>query len=296
MAARASWKGFLKVGELTCAVALYTAASTSDRIAFHTLNRDTGNRLRREFVDSETGETVAKDDQVKGYEDANGRYTVFEPEDIAGAVPDADKTLAADSFIACSDIDTVYLDKPYYLTPADKQSVEVFSLIRDGLKQQKVAALAETVLFRRVRKLLIQPLDKGLIASTLNFDYEVRSAEDAFSDMPDKTIEAELLDLAKHIIGTKTGSFDPSAYEDRYEDALTEVVKAKIEGRKIKPLPARAPTKVVDLMEALRQSAGMQAEPKKPAVKAKSGKPAAKAKTSAAKSETKARTTRRKVG
>jgi DNA end-binding protein Ku len=230
MAPRANWKGFLKLGELTCAVSLYTAASTSERIAFHTLNRKTGNRVRREFVDSETGKVVERDDQVKGYEDSNGHYVVFEPEEVAAAVPDADKMLDADMFIGCEDIDDVYFDKPYYLSPSDKQSLEVFTLIRDGLEKKKVAAIAETVLFRRVRKLLIRPHGKGLIASTLNFEYEVRSAEDAFSDTPKLKIEKELLDLADHIIGGKMGKFDPSKFDDRYEDALTEVVKAKLEG------------------------------------------------------------------
>ncbi|WP_438748266.1 Ku protein [Pararhizobium sp. O133] len=262
MAPRANWKGFLKVGELTCAVALYTAASTSERISFHTLNRKTGNRVRREFVDSETGKVVERDDQVKGYEDSSGRYIVFEQDEIAAAVPDADKMLDAESFINCDEIDDVYFDKPYYLAPADKQSNEVFNLIRDGLKKKKVAAIAETVLFRRVRKLLIRPHDKGLVASTLNFEYEVRSAEDAFSDTPNLKIEAEMLELANHIIGGKVGKFDPSKFQDRYEDALTEVVKAKIEGRKIKPQPVPEPTKVVDLMEALRQSAGIKSSEK----------------------------------
>jgi DNA end-binding protein Ku len=263
MARRANWKGFLKIGELTCAVSLYTAASTSERIAFHTLNRKTGNRVRREFVDGETGKVVEREDQVKGYEDSNGHYVVFEPEEVAAAVPDADKMLDAEMFIDCEDIDDVYFDKPYYLSPSDKQSLEVFSLIRDGLEKKKVAAIAETVLFRRVRKLLIRPHGKGLVASTLNFEYEVRSAQDAFSDMPKLKIEKELLDLADHIIGGKMGKFDPSKFDDRYEEALTEVVKAKLEGRKIKPRPAPEPTKVVDLMEALRQSAGLKAGDKK---------------------------------
>lgn len=263
MAPRANWKGFLKLGELTCGVALYTAASTSERIAFHTLNRKTGNRVKREYVDSETEEVVDRDEQVKGYEDSNNRYIILEPEEVAAAVPEADKMLNAQTFISCGDIDDVYLDKPYYLAPADEESVEVFTLIRDGLKKKKVAAIADTVLFRRVRTLLIRPHDKGLIASTLNFDYEVRSAKEAFSEAPDLKIEKEMLDLANHIIGTKKGKFDPSAFDDRYEDALKEMVKAKLEGRKIKPRPHPETTKVVDLMEALRQSAGVKDKAKK---------------------------------
>ena len=131
MAPRANWKGYLKLGELSCAVALYTAASTSDRIAFHTINRATGHRVRREFVDRETGKPVEREDQVKGYEVGDGDYIVLEPKEIAAVVPESDKTLTVDAFIACSEVDTVYLDRPYYLAPADKVAQEVFALIRE---------------------------------------------------------------------------------------------------------------------------------------------------------------------
>jgi DNA end-binding protein Ku len=151
--ARANWKGFIKFGEVAVAVALYTAASSSERIAFNTLNRVTGNRVRREFVDGETGERVEPDDQVKGYEAENGEYVVLEPEDVASAVPDSDKTLKIEAFVPCDEIDDVYFDKPYYLTP-DKMGADAFKLLRDGMRQAKVAALARTVLFRRLRTVL----------------------------------------------------------------------------------------------------------------------------------------------
>ena len=256
MAPRANWKGFLKIGELNCAVSLYTAASTSERIAFHMVNRDTGHRLNREFVDVETGKLVERDDQIKGYEVTDGDYVTLEPEEIAAAVPEADKMLDAQTFIACDDIDDVYFDKPYYLAPSDKASQAVFDLIRDGLLRSKVAAIAETVLFRRARTLLIRPHGKGLVATTLNYDYEVRSADAAFDDLPDLKLKDEMLELASHIIDTKKGKFDPSTFDDRYEEALAELVRAKIEGRKIRKRPEPKQTKASDLLEALRQSAG----------------------------------------
>src|SRR4051812_44354106 len=123
VAPRANWKGFIKFGEVSCPVALYTAASSSDRITFNTLDRKTGNRVKREFIDSETGDAVEHDDQVKGYEIDDGRYVVLEPEEVAAAVPDSDKTLKIEAFIPCSQIDNVYFDKPYYLAP-DKMGVE----------------------------------------------------------------------------------------------------------------------------------------------------------------------------
>jgi DNA end-binding protein Ku len=269
VAARANWKGFIKFGEVAVAVALYTAASSSERIAFNTLNRATGNRVRREFVDSETGKPVERDEQVKGYEVENGDYVVLEPEEVAGAVPGSDKTLKIEAFIQCNEIDDVYFDKPYYLTP-DKMGSDAFKLLRDGMRQAKVAALARTVLFRRLRTVLIRPHGNGLIGTTLNFDYEVRSSEEAFKELPDMKIEGEMLDLAKHIINTKKGSFDAKAFDDRYEEAVAELVKAKIEGRALPKKKAPAPTKTSDLLQALRESAGRGSprKPKRAAVKA----------------------------
>lgn len=258
MAPRANWKGYLKVAEVTCPVALYTAVSTSERLAFHTLNRETGHRVHRQFVDSETDKVVDREDQVKGYEVGKDEYVMLEPDEVTAAVPASDKTLAVDAFINCGDIDSVYFDRPYYLAPANKNAEEAFFLIREGMKAAGVAAIAQTVLFRRVRTLLIRAHGPGLIATTLNYDYEVRSAKEAFDEIPKIKIKGEMLDLAKHIITTKKGKFDPKEFDDRYEAALADLVKAKLEG---KPIPVRKtpqPGKVVDLMAALRESAGMR--------------------------------------
>lgn len=281
MAPRAQWKGHLKFGELVCPVALYTAASTSERISFHTLNRKTGNRIRREFVDSDTGKLVERDDQVKGYELPSGDYIVLEAEDVAAAVPESDKMLAISAFIDCADIDDVFFDKPYYLAPSDRMGDEAFNLLREAMEKKGVAALARTVLFRRLRTVIIRPHGKGLVATTLNFDYEVRSAKEAFEGLPKSKAKGEMLDLAKHIISMKAGSFDPSTFDDRYESALADLVKAKLEGRKFKPKPVAKPSNVTDLMEALRQSAGMDTDKKAKSATPKSQtKKKPKAKTS----------------
>lgn len=272
MAPRANWKGTLKLAELLCPVALYTAASTSDRIAFHTINRATGNRVRRDYVDSETGDVVAKEEQVKGYETAAGEHVVLDPDEIAAAVPDSDKVLAIDAFIPCDEVDEVHFDKPYYLAPVDRPGSETYALLREGLAKRQVVAIARTVLFRKVRSLLIRPQGPGMIATTLNFSYEVRPAGDAFADIPEVRIEPEMLDLARHIIDTKKGSFDITAFDDRYEAALADLVRAKAEGRSIAPPAKRDTARVVDLMTALRESAGAGA--RKPARRRK-GAPAA---------------------
>lgn len=254
MAPRANWKGQLKIDQLLCPVALYTAASTSERVSFHLINRKTGNRLSREFVDSDTGKPVPREEQGKAYEVSSGNYVSFDEEEIAAAVPESDKTLNITCFVKCDAIDDVYLDRPYYLAPSGDS--ESFSLIREGMRTEKVAAIAEAVLFRRVRKLLIRAYDDGLIATTLNFDYEVRSASDAFSELGTFTFDREMLDLAKHIINTKMGSFEPESFDDRYDAALAELIKAKIEGKPLKKRAAPKTANVIDLKAALRQSAG----------------------------------------
>jgi len=278
LAQRAIWKGHLKLGELVCPIALHTAVSASERVALHMLNRKTGHRLHRQFVDQDTGKEVAQEDQVKGYEASRGDYIVFDQDEIEAAVPAGDKTLSVDSFIPAKEIDNLYLDRPYYLTPSGAGADKAYAIFHAGLMKKDVAALAHAVLFRRVRTVLIRPYDNGLIATTLNFDYELRPAKEAFSGIPAIKIKKEMLDLAKHIIATKKGSFDPSKFEDRYEAALADLVKAKIEGREIEPPQEPERTNVVDLMEALRRSA----KPGKP-VAAKPAKGAAKKKAAASK-------------
>lgn len=270
MAPRAIWKGHLQVGEVSCGVALYSAASTSDRISFQTINRATGNRVTRQFVDGDSLTPVTREDQVKGYEVSSGDFVIFTQDEIDAVVPEADKKLMVAAFIACNAVDTAYFDKPYYLRPADLHESEAFALIREGMTATNTAALAQAVLFRRVRKMLIWPDGVGMIGSTLNFDYEVRSADEVFADAPKLTIKGEMLDLARHIIDTKRGSFDPAAFNDRYEEAVADLVKAKLAGKTNTAPKARKSAKVVDLMEALRQSAGAT-PPKGTAARKKAG-------------------------
>ncbi|MCV3768926.1 Ku protein [Rhizobium sp. TRM95796] len=274
---RANWKGHIRFGDVSFPVALYTAASTAERIAFHTLNRKTGNRVKREFVDSETSAIVDREEQVKGYELDSGDYVVLEPEDVVAAVPESDKTLAIEAFIPCSQIDTAYVDKPYYLAP-DDVGRDAYVLLRDAMQKEGVVAIAHTVLFRRMRTVLIRAHGRGLVASTLNFDYEVRSAETAFEDLPDLKIEGEMMELAKHIIGAKRGRFDASAFDDRYEAAVADLVKAKIEGRALPKRAAPVASKPGDLLQVLRDSAGSGVKKLKPKRAANANKKAARKK------------------
>lgn len=257
MAARAIWRGNLVVGELACPVALYSAVTAQERVSFQIINRDTGHRVRREYVDADTGRSVDNEDLVKGYETSEGQAIILTPEEIRDLVPEADKTLVIESFIPCDEVDTVFFERPYFLAPGNRQALEVYDLVREAMKAKGVAALVQTVLFRRVRSLLIRPHGNGMIATTLNFDYEVRPEKEILGGISAVKIEGEMLDLARHIIETKTGEFDPAEFEDHYEEAVIELIKAKIAGRKPKRLPKRKASNVTDLMEALRRSAGV---------------------------------------
>ncbi|MCD7109247.1 Ku protein [Rhizobium sp. DKSPLA3] len=269
MARRASWKGQLKLRDLTCAVGLYTAISQSEKISFNIINRKTGHRVERQFMDSETGKPVEREDQIKGYPLDNGDYIAIEGDELAALMPDSDKVLNVTRFIALDAVDTLYFDKPYHLAPVEEHDAETLALLARTLRDENVGAIAEAILFRRNRTVLIRPQDDTLIATTLNFDYEVRSAKTAFKSVPEIEFDEEMLELAGHIIGTKSGTFDPESYTDRYNDALAELVKAKIEGRTIEKKAPPKHDNVVDLKEALRQSLGGAGAKGKSAGKAK---------------------------
>jgi DNA end-binding protein Ku len=277
MAVRAQWKGFLKLGMLTCPVALYTASSKAERISLHTLNRETGHRVKREYVDEVTGKPVDREEQVKGYEVDKDEYVIVTQEEIDAAIPESTKIIEIESFVDCNQFDDVYMGNPYYLAPVGKPAQEAFAVIRDAMRKAKVVGIGRTVLFRRDRVLMLRPEHDGILIRVLRFSYEVRPAAEVFDSVPNLKISGEMLELAEHIIKTKKGSFHIEEFEDRYEEALTDLIKAKQAGRKIKAPAAPKATNVASLLDALRESAGQ-----KP--KATKAKPAAR-KSAAAKSK-----------
>ncbi|KXG86215.1 Ku protein [Agrobacterium bohemicum] len=255
MTRRASWKGHIKFADFACEVGLYSAITSSEKISFNIVNRKTGNRVERQYVDSDTGEQVEKSDQVRGFELDNGDHVIVEGNEIAELMPDSNKIIRIENFIACDNIDKLYFDRPYFLAATDGDGEDALSLLAQAMQRQNVVAVAEAVLFRRNRNLIIRPHGKALIATTLSFDYEVRSQNTTFKSIPDLKFDDEMLELAGHIIKKRAGKFDPADYADRYNDALAELVKAKIEGRPIKKPVEEKRDNVVDLKEALRRSA-----------------------------------------
>jgi len=255
MAFRAVWKGVLAAEGTTIPVALHTVVSPQSKLHFHILNRKTRHRVSRAYLDAETGETVDSADLVRGFDTGDGEFLTLSPEDIAAAAPEADKKLAVEAFIPCGEIDRLYFDRPYYLTPATDLAAPLYVEFRDMLKRKNAAAIAHAMLFRRLRAVLVRAHDGGLIATLLNFGHEVRSPERAFEEIPTVKIKGEMLDLAQEIIKRMSGQFDPAEVTDRYENALAELIKAKAEGRE-SPTPKKRKTmRKMDLLEALRKSA-----------------------------------------
>ena len=254
MAPRAYWKGYLKLSLVSCAISLYPAVSTSTRTSFHTLNRATGNRVKRQFIDAETEQVVPTEDQVRGYEVAKGQHVIIEDDELDAVRIESTHTIDIDNFVERSGVDERYLDTPYYIAPDDKIAQEAFAVIREAMRSRSLVGLARVVLQRRERILMLEPLGSGIVGTTLHYANEVRDEAPYFEDIADMNLPAEMLDLAAHIMQTKAGEFDPTRFRDRYEEAVVDLVRSKQEGRPAQPAAPERPSNVVNLLDALRRS------------------------------------------
>ena len=254
MAPRPYWKGYLKLSLVSCAVALFPATSKGERISFHWLNRETGNRLRQLMINSDTNAPVEREERVRGFQVAKNDYLMIEEQDLDAVEIESSHTIEIERFVPRSEIDPVYLDSAYYLAPNDKVAEEAFAVIREAMGAQGVVGLGRAVISRRERLFVLEPRDKGILATSLQYNYEVRDDHAYFDEIPDIEIPAEMLGLAKHIIQTKMGHFDITKFEDRYENALIEMIRAKQAGRPIEAARPQQATTVVNLMDALRKS------------------------------------------
>jgi Ku protein, prokaryotic len=282
MAPRASWKGHIRLSLVSCAVKLFPATSTSDRISFNQLHKDTHNRINMKPVDPELG-LVERSDLVRGYEYEDKQYIIIEDEDLEAVRIESNHTLNIEAFVDESEVDVIYQDAPYYLAPDGAMAEETFVVLREAMRKSGKVAIARLVLSSRERVVTIGARENGMFVTTLRNPNEVRGTAEYFDNIPKGNPDAEMLDLAQKLIEQKVTHFDPRAYEDRYEAALMAMIKEKLKGHK--PIIAAAPERgnVINLMDALKASLGEA----KPAAKSKAKAPAAP-KESAAKASLKA--------
>ena len=285
MAPRANWKGFLRLSLVTCPIALFPATSESEKISFNQINRNTGNRIRYLKVDADTGEEVGAEDIIKGYKVDTDRYLEVTKDELENIALESTRTIEIDKFVPRSEIDDLYLVRPYYIVPDGKVGHDAYAVIRETIRSLDQIALARVVLTSREHVIALEARDKGLMGMLLRYPYEVRDAAEYFDDIQDVKITKDMLDLAKHIVESKSGHFDPSKFEDHYEAALQELLEKKQKGQPIATAKKPAPSNVYNLMDALRASIkggktpAAADKPARTAKKSKPSRPAAKRKT-----------------
>ena len=254
MAPRANWKGYLRLSLVSCPIALYPASSLSEKVSFSRINRKTGNRLKQQNVNSETGDVVTREDTARGHEVAKGQYLIVEDQEIDAVQIESTRTIEIDQFVPRSEIDDRYINSPYYIAPDGKVGQDAFAVIRDTIAKMNMVAVGRVVLTRREHIIALEARGRGLVGLTLRYPYEIRDEQPYFEDIPDMKTPKEMLDLATHIVQTKSGHFDPTQFDDRYENALIDLLKKKEAGEKIEPAKEGPAPPVVNLMDALRAS------------------------------------------
>jgi DNA end-binding protein Ku len=254
VAPRAYWKGYLKLSLVSCPIALYPAASEREKISFHQLNKKTGNRIKYRKVDAETGDEIASDEIIKGYEVGKGGYLELDPEELEAIAIESKRVIDIDEFVPKNEIDELYLNNPYYIVPDGEVGQQAFAVIREAINKEGMVAIGKVVFTSREHIIALEPRGKGMMGITLRYPYEVRKEKEYFDDIPDEKVPKDMLELATHIVETKKGHFDPAKFEDRYEDALKDLLKKKQHGEKIEAPRERPPAKVINLMDALRRS------------------------------------------
>jgi DNA end-binding protein Ku len=200
----------------------HPATSSTEKVAFRQINKETGNRIRYKKVDADTDEEVTADQIGKGYEVAKNEYLMMDDDELDAVQLESTHTIKIDQFVPFSQIDKRYYDSPYYIVPNDEVGVEAFAVIRKAMEGKGVTALGRVVMNKRERVIALEPFGKGLIGTTLHYDYEVRKADDYFNDIPDVKIPNEMLKLAEHIVESKAGDFDPTSFVDHYEQAVVD--------------------------------------------------------------------------
>jgi DNA end-binding protein Ku len=270
MAPRANWKGFLKLSLVTCPVALFPATSETEKVTFNQINKQTGHRIKYTKVDVETGDEVASEDIIKGYKVDTDTYVTVAKDELENIALESTRTIDIDEFVPRSEIDELYLVRPYYIVPDGKVGHDAYAVIRETIRTMDKVAIARVVLTNREHIIALEARGKGLVGMLLRYPYEIRDENEYFGDIQDVKVTKEMLDLAKHIVETKSADFEPDKFEDRYENALVELLNQKRKGEPVRTaVKSRDTSNVINLMDALRKSLTSEGKASTPSAAAK---------------------------
>jgi DNA end-binding protein Ku len=255
MAPRANWKGFLKLSLVTCPVALFPATSETEKVTFNQINKQTGHRIKYTKVDAETGHEVPSEDIIKGYKVDTDTYVTVDKDELENIALESTRTIDIDEFVPRSEIDELYLVRPYYIVPEGKVGHDAYAVIRETIRTMDKVAIARIVLTNREHIIALEARGKGLVGMLLRYPYEIRDENEYFDEIQDVKVTKEMLDLARHIVETKSAEFEPDKFEDRYENALVELLNQKRKGEPVRTAVKQRDTgNVINLMDALRKS------------------------------------------
>lgn len=266
MAPRTFWKGYLKLSLVTCPVTLMPATTEGEKVRFHTLNAQTGNRVVSQYVDSVTEKPVREEDEVKGYERGEGDYVLLDDAEIEAVALDSTRTIDIDMFVPDHSIGWVWYDRPHFLLPGDEVGQEAFAVIRDAMEATGTVGISRVVMYRRERAVMLKPRGKGIVLWTLRYGDEVRDEDDYFDKLPQDKPEAKLLTLVRKLIDERKAPWDAGMVDDPVQERLLDIIAAKKKGKKRpprpKPVAPQAEGNVIDIMTALKKS--IQAEGRRP--------------------------------
>lgn len=266
--ARPYWKGYLKLSLVTCPVAMSPATSEAEKVRFHTINKETGNRVISQYIDSVTGKPVKEENEAKGYARGENDYVILTDDDLDAVAIDTVRTIDIEKFVPADSIEWVYLDTPHYLVPNDQVGNEAFAVIRDAMKSDKVVGVSKLVIGRRERAVILEPRDEGIVLWTLRFGDEVRPEENYFENIVDEA-DPDLIPLVQKLIKQKTEHWSPEMVSDPIQESLLKLIADKKKALRSTKKPAKgkgqaaAPSNVVNIMDALRKSVASEMKTKK---------------------------------
>ena len=257
---RPYWRGYLKLSLVTCPVAMTPATSGSEKVRFHTLNKDTGNRVVSQYIDSVTGKPVKDEHEAKGYERGENEYVLLTEDDLEAVELESVRTIDIETFVPRGSIEWVYLETPYYLTTNDKIGDEAFAVIRQAMEAEDVVGISRVVLGRRERAVVLEPRGEGIVLWALRFGDEVRPETEYFTGI-DKKSDAKGVSALEKVIKKGLKDWSPDMVSDPIQESLLKLIDQKKKAKKPTKKPAAKSktddsekSNVIDIMDALKKS------------------------------------------